>query len=600
MKKTLLRKAAFFVLPFLVGGSLVACGGNAPTSGTIPTDPSVGPQPVPKTDSEKAMDNFLNKIKDGNYTITSDNLVSSFYSRDLVMYDYDASIHEAKDQGFMSVDNETFQLSLANEHPLDYILFVDQGQAIDVVGTQSLNYLINNPWDYWTNSDPSKPFDYSSTSVQVKQSISQFVVLGEMAAMTISDMELVFDSVDVNSATLKATYCPSSPTEKIPLNLAITFGDAKYNQDMANWTKDPNRNYPSDIGKTSWTNNMVSLFEGVLKTNDLKDYVPLMTSASYACVINSQLYSEEGIVEVRDYHGTAEDAKNYKNLLEDNNFYKVTVDGVETYRKFLRAKPDNPIFQVFADLSVNSDDNGVTLRVNSTYNRQYLHSIDALNKLITPKSFPALPETDNIADFVMFNSPFEGQESWDYLYNFDLESLFVIQYKDLNVMKKYVSDYIGALTEVGFKNTPSSPNIYHLIDQTSDRKFQYVFYDDGTVHLVFANEAFLNPTKVTGEINEVFPVISSDNIYYCRDNAMLQKIKRGQNWTHYYDLVYLFDSEADATTFYNSYLSSVASNPDYKKNTEQSDLTYDNTTNGNRIVFFSQIGNRVDLMFGIK
>ena len=599
MKKTLLHKLAFITLPFLVGGSLVACGGNAPTSGTIPTDPSVGPQPVPQTDSEKAMDNFINKIKDGNYTVTTDNLVSSFYSRNLVIYDYAQSVAQAKDQGVMSVNYETFQLSLENEQPLNYILFVDQGEAIDVVGAKSLNYMVENAWDYWTNSDPSKPFDYTSTSLEVKQSVAYFSVLGEMAAMTVSDMELVFDSVDVNSATLKATYCPSSPTEKIDINIAITFGDAKSNQDMLDWINNPNRNYPSDVGKSGWTKNMVSLFEGVLKTADLKNYVPLMKSASYACVINEELYSNEGIVEIRDYHGTADDAQNYKNLLEENNFYKIGVDGVETYRKFLRAKPDNPVFQVFADLSVNSDDNGVTLRVNITYNRQYLHSIAALNNLITPKSFPELPETDNIADFVMFNSPFEGQEAWDYLYNFDLETLFAIEYKDLTAMQKYVSDYVKALVDAGFKNSSSNPNIYHLIDQTSDRKFQYNFHDDGTVYLVFTNEAFLNPTKVVGEINAVFPVVSGDNIYYCKDIAMLQKIKRGQVWTNYYEIVYLFDTEDDATTFYNAYLATVKADSDYKLNPEESDLTYDNVNNGNRIVF-RNAANRVNLYFCIK
>ena len=80
--------------------------------------------------SEQAMENFLNKLEEGNYTMNVEGyLKTTAYSRDLVYFDYAEDNYT--DLAVMSVNNETFQAAL-KYGGLENVRFLTVGQAIDV------------------------------------------------------------------------------------------------------------------------------------------------------------------------------------------------------------------------------------------------------------------------------------------------------------------------------------------------------------------------------------------------------------------------------------------------------------------------------------
>jgi hypothetical protein len=115
--------------------------------------------------SEKAMDSFLNKISEGNYTISSKGfLTTSVYSKDLVWFDYAEDIYD--DFTVMSVDNESFQATL-KEDGLEEVAYVSEGKAIDAASSRLLNYWLEdevsegNIYNLFYN-DPDNPLVFVS------------------------------------------------------------------------------------------------------------------------------------------------------------------------------------------------------------------------------------------------------------------------------------------------------------------------------------------------------------------------------------------------------------------------------------------------------
>ena len=591
----------------LLCGLLTACNGGG---SSIPSDPSVGPtssssessSSEQKSDTQKAIDNFIAKIKDGNYTITAPNLVTSVYSKDLMMLEYDESVQGAKDEGVMSVNNETFKLNLENAKLFDYLLFVDKGQAINVLDSLNLNYWINHGdfTDFWKHDEQATdPFRLYSTSKDVKKSIGQFYVIGELAVGTISNMVMEFDSVDVNTATITAKYVPGGKAEDIRID--ITFGDAKYDQRLVDWINDPNRQYPKDVGKTGWTTIIDTLIASETMSSNIKKYVPLAPFASYAVICNDATFLTDGYVMIHDYHATRANVDDYTAILEDSGFYKITMDGTDWYRMHLRSKEDNPDFEVFDDISVSYDD-GLTIIINAYYNRQTMHSFDTLNTYLKAKGFAELPaSSEAITEFEIINSPFEAQEDLMYLCNYDFVGRVILHYEDKDAMQQYINDYSAALEAKGFTlNETVSELRYDYANLSSAKMFKCYDNEDGTFTLWFNNEVYLDPNTVLTEINEIFHEITMDNLSFVRDNRTYQRLKKGETWTHYYDVGYVFPDSDTAKAFFEAYDELYSTSPDYKKNEGwQKNFPVYDKNDGNQ-VSYTYSGNIVNFWFAIK
>ena len=582
-----MKKQSKLLLVCACGMLLTACGNS---SSSLSPDPSVGPQPapssssaesssLPESDSEKAMKNFYAKIKDGNYTITSERSVVSVYSRDVAMIEYDPSIAGAKNEGVISANNETFVVNLeAPGNIFDYIRFVDQGPTIDVAGEILPNHWFasGDVWDFWQHDDTKPAFEFYSLNADVKKAISEYYVLGELDALTIKDMHLVFDSVDVNTAQIKAKYIKDSGTSKmtpVDITIDITFGGAKFDQRLVDWVNDPDRQYPADVGKIgNWGTLIDTLLASELMVSDFKTYCPVMPFASYAVICNSDTFLSDGYAYIHDYHAKEENVGEYIELLENNAFYKVTMDGQDWYRKHMRTKSDNAIFEVFSDIHVFYDDNGVSLIVNAYYNRQTLHGFDPVNNLIKGKGFPELDPNVPATDYEFFNSPFEGQENKMYFYNYDTTLIGTFTYDDANAFNAYVASYCQALEAAGFVRGPDKDIIvYSKGDTANERKIIMEQVNDNTSKFFFTNEVYVNPDQAIGRVNDAgFPTMTADHILNVQDHTVNRYLTGGEKWDVYYAMDFAFDTAEETSATGTAYIQALEDNPNFIKNEEES------------------------------
>ena len=106
-----MKSLKYLVIPFIIMCLiLTACKGKEPAA----------------VDSEKAMDNFLAKISEGNYTIDAPFVKATAFSKDLVYFEYEDERYT--DYAVMSVNDEVFQANLT-ESGLGEVKFVQEGQA---------------------------------------------------------------------------------------------------------------------------------------------------------------------------------------------------------------------------------------------------------------------------------------------------------------------------------------------------------------------------------------------------------------------------------------------------------------------------------------
>ena len=560
------------ILTAFCGLLATSCGGGGSSSGTSESSTSESQSSEAssheETPTETAMKNFYKKIQNGNYTITSPRSVISVYSRDVLMVKYDPSIESAKDEGVISANNETFKLNIENQGQLfDYLVFLDQGPAIDVIGSLLPNYWFagGNVWDYWEHTDGKSDFEYFSNNAAVKSAIAQYYVLGELEAMTVKDMHLTFDSVDVGSATITAVYIENSGTPKqkaVNITMDITFGNVDYDQRLVDWVNDPNRQYPKNIGETgNWGNDIDTLVSSQLLQRDFRTYAPIAPFVSYAVVCNANTYLvQDNFVRIHDYHATEQNVAEYGEFLENNEFYKVTIDGQDWYRKHMRTKSDNHIYQVFDDINVSYDGNGLTLILKATYNRQILHGFEPFNALIEAQEFPELDSTVALTSSEFINSPFEGQEDRIYFNNFDMAANATFTYEDKTAFEAYIGNYSQVLEEAGFVRGPDKDMVvYSKSTQLKCKKVIMAEIDDNTSTFYFTNENYVNPDQAVGDVNANFPAlgISNDYLEYVQDHAINWYLTKGVLYDHYYYFDYKLDSPDDVVTTGNAYMQAL-------------------------------------------
>ena len=566
-------------------GLLAACSGgngggssNPSTGPTSGSDPSSSVTPAPESDAEKAMKNFYKKIENGNYTITTPRSVASIYSRDILMIQYDPSIESAKDEGVMSVNNETFSVNIENKGQIyNYIRFVDQGPAIDVIGSYLPNYWFakQNVWEYWQHDDTKPATEFYSTNKDVKAAIGQYYVLGELEAMTVTNMHIAFDSIDVNKATISAVYIENSGTpdqKKVDMTIDITFGNVAYDQRLLDWVNDPNRQYPQDIGKSgNWGNDIDTMIASQLMERDFKTYMPIAPFVSYAVVSNINRYLvQDNFVKIHDYHATKENVADYEEFLENNEFYKVTVDGKDWYRKHMRTKSDNHIYQVFDDINVSYDGNGLTIILKAYYNRTILHGFEPFNELITAQEFPELDSTVALTGAEFINSPFEGQEDRIYFNNFDLDAIATFSYADKTAFEQYIGKYSDLLETAGFTKGPDKDMVvYSKSTQLTCKTVIMAEIDDNTSKFYFTNENYVKPDVAIADINAKFPAVSADGLQYVQDHAINWYLTHGVLYDKYYFCDYRLNSPDDVVTIGNAYIQALV-DAGFIKNEEES------------------------------
>ena len=170
--------AVICVLSLLLSG----CSGNtAPETNTETPQSEMSNAEI----SEQAMDNFLAKLSEGNYTMDAPGfLKTQVQSKDLITFDYQDDLHE--DFVVMSVNNESFQ-GYPDGDKLNEVTFIGEGNAL----TAAENRLPNqwnggmaqgNIYNLFYN-DQEEPLTFVSYEDIVKDTMKSFVGYSDNAGL---------------------------------------------------------------------------------------------------------------------------------------------------------------------------------------------------------------------------------------------------------------------------------------------------------------------------------------------------------------------------------------------------------------------------------
>ena len=560
-----MKSIKYLLIPVIVLCLLLtACKGKTPSDdGTAPS-------------SEQAMENFLNKLEEGNYTMNVEGyLKTTAYSRDLVYFDY--AEDDYTDQAVMSVNYETFQAALKNGG-VENVRFLTEGQAIDVAKEKLVSSWLDlsegNIWNLFYN-DQEEPLKFVSYDDYLKDNVRKLVGNRETSLRLMHEVYLIMDKEDPTVVHIQSEVDDDvvARIDYDNIDIVITFGDAEGNAAAEAWMKDPV--YPE--ARTGWTEDDAFIFNSVLMTNNGDEIIPFPSFASYALTNDGQNFLMEDEITLRDSHASEEDVQNYIASLLAAGFTEVkekAQDGNELtyYRRMLREE-----YQCYASLAVDYD-NGFNLKGRKYYDCPTYDDLAAVNELIKACGFPELPASDAITSVSATNRANATIESWLYLFDYDLALYVDIPCEDEAVLKAYLEDYSQALQNAGFYSTDKDEtdtqedainlmkeankptNLKAMLGLEPDEMmatanefadFRYHF-EDGKVTLLFKAEHYYTPEETSAMIAAAgFPQITfHDNEYFSsRDMKKFVKVVRGKDAKSYVSVNQTFANTAEAETF---------------------------------------------------
>ena len=594
MKKSLV----IFSTALLLGGTLVGC--------------NKGEDKKPLTPSEKVMNKFISKIKDGGYTIDSEKATFSVYSKDLMMVHYSAATELAKDFGSMSIYNkefkmyETFQVNLENPGDIfDYVVFKDKGRMIDVQSNQLLNYWITatkgNIWAAWKSTQD--PLQYKTSEMVVRKSIGVFYTMGTSQLGSINNMTLTFSDDTISEAHLTFDYNEGTPEIKHG-DIHITLGgQIAYDQRLVDWMNNSERKYPTPISE-GWNSTYQSLIFYELHTANTK-YAPVVPFGSYASIpVEDYLMDMDGFARIHDYHAKKSNIQDYANVLLENDFLPFEGKGPNCYYKHMRTKADDPGFMAYSLINLSYDD-GLNIDIYGYYNRQIISSLDELNSIITLRNFPAFEESDAITSFNGFNSPFEGTEGLSYFNTFETDGMYYFHYEDANAIDAYIDAYETKLVDAGFvkDETILTDDHYELL--TTEGLARILIYpkDGENVHMKISFERYVNPILGIYTINNLgFPEITDDNLLCIHDITKYTNLSsQGANWDLFYEISYEFEDADTALVAFNNYISAIESSGQFQPGQSQQsrDISYE-SLDGKLVIQGDNLGKTLNFWFGAE
>ena len=536
-----MKSLKYFVIPFIITCLfLSACKGKEPAT----------------PDSEKAMDNFLAKIAEGNYTIDAPFLKATAYSKDLVYFDYEDELYT--DYAVMSVNDEVFQASLT-EGGLEDLKFVQEGQALDAASKKLVNYWMDddvsqgNIYNLFYNIQ-EEPLKFVSYEDVVKQSLLPYMGYNEMALGKTEEVYVEFDAEDPTTAHITAVI-EDDEVARIyydDIDITITFGNAEVNAAADAWMKAPA--YPA--ARTEWTPEDEFIFDSVFFQGYGEDAVPFPTFASYALTLDTENYIWDDEVSIRDSHATEADATAYRETLLQNGFTEVKEtadDGTEKtcYRRLLREA-----YKCYDSIEVEYD-NGVNITAKKYYDFPVYDNLDAINAEITKYGYTPLPASDAVTSFYGKDKAVEQTESWLYFFDYDIVLYVDVDYEDYDAVMTYLADYEKTLADASFvpgTTDEDGEEIDYYESEDGTKSFRYHFDADGGLQLLFKAEKMLSASEVESMISAAgFPVIDLKDPAFGRDLRKYAKARTDQDMNIYLAFNQSFATVDEAGAFFDAY-----------------------------------------------
>lgn len=318
-------------------------------------------------DSEKAMENFLAKLEEGNYVIDAkDYLKTTVSSRDQVTFEYAEDIYT--DFAVMSVNNETFQ-GVLTDNGIEDVVFYGEGQAIDAASRKLPNYWMDesvsdgNIWNLFYNIQ-EEPLKFMSHEDIVKQTVISLVGYGQNALGLMEDVYLTLDKEDPTTARIQAVVNDDMVARVFydDIDLEIVFGKAESNPIADAWMEAPV--YPE--GRTEWNETDEFIFNSVFLPGYGLEAIPFPAFASYALKVDEENFVDDDAVYIRDHQASESDMAEYIDTLLADGFEEVRdidEEGNEKtyYRKLLRED-----FNCYSSIELEYDD-GVSMTAKKHY-----------------------------------------------------------------------------------------------------------------------------------------------------------------------------------------------------------------------------------------
>ncbi len=514
-----------------------------------------GCQGSPKeADSEKAMNNFLQKIEEGNYTIEAkDYLKTTVSSRDQASFEYVEDIYN--DFVVMSLNNETFQAFL-NGDQLEELQYLGEGQAIEAAKKRLPNGWVDladgNIWNLFYNIQ-EEPLKFVSYEDAVKQSLASMVGYGENSVRLMHEVYVILDKEDPTLVKVQAEMDEDlvARINYDDIDLEIRFGNTTSNALADAWVKNPV--YPA--ARDAWNETDEFIFNSVFLPEYGLEAIPFPAFASYALTVDGENFVWDDEVKIRDAHASEQDMAAYAAKLLQNGFSEVTEtaeDGTAKtcYRKLLREA-----YKCYSSIELEYD-NGVSMTAKKYYDFPKYDTLEGINEAITKIGYPALPDTENFTTCQATDRAVEMTESWLYFFDYDLGLYADFECKDLEEAKAYVDAYVATLMDKGFTIVSSNEDgeeVDYYQSENGFYSFRYKF-DENMLNTFFKSERYITAEETEKMISEAgFPKIDLHELISTRDMRMFQKSRYGRDMKAYIAVSQEFESAEKAEAFLSAY-----------------------------------------------
>ena len=508
--------------------------------------------------SEKAMENFLQKLG-GNYMIESAGfLKTSAYSKDLVVFDY-ADDDAYNDFAVMGVNDEVFRAFLDADGVKD-VSYIGEGDAVTAASSRLLNYWLDaaegNIYNLFYN-DTEEPLQFVSYEDAVKKSVASFCGYGDNAIQKMHEVYLTLDAEDPSSAQIMAVV-DDDPVARIyfdDVDVKVTFGEAEPDARAEAWMHSPV--YPE--ARTAWDDSDIFIFNSVFLPGYGEDVIPFPPFASYALLLNDQDFVHEDQVEMRDPHATEDDVKNYAALLEENGFEKTEEDGETFYRRLLREET-----KCYTSVAL-AYNNGMDLIARKHYDFPTYDGLGAVNEKIAERNYRALPETDVLTDLHATDRASESTESWMYFYTYDMMLYVDAHFDDYEAAVGYLDAYAEELQEKDgytpvyvIDEEDGEIDYYSSPDGSQSFRYHFSEEDEETVTLLFKAEQFVTAPEAEARLAEAgFPAIDLAAADSLRDHTKFYKTQYGLTYKTVLTISLPFESSEKAEAFLDEYVAAL-------------------------------------------
>lgn len=579
MKNTLFKRIGVFGVPFLLIGLLAACNGKKPTSSSSsePSDP-------PHVISEKAMENFLDKIDKESYTIVGiDGILTTAYTdQNMITWFYEPGATHYDDHFAVTVNDETFFGYIDNDkQSLEEISFIDKitaARAYESYLPTAFNSNAVSGGNIWSvfHNDPTEPLLF-----HVAQKVKAYEILCRFCGVLdpqsdparMSQVTMEFDDVDVNNATFKFQYAtdPKTSEEK---TITITFGGpVRTSSYVLDWVNNPNREYPKAIGETGvwpnkWKVDISSTFKMGIKVGEVGpdvDPMPCDTIFSYATNSNDATCAYDGYFTVHDYNSGIAEANHYMVTLLDNDYeIELNTDNVMVLKSpVIRQREDcaGNISEMRSYITIEVND-GLVITARRYYTSTTIVGREAVNdflQLSSTKYIP-LPDDSNITGWVGVEHNLAGYENYLCTYDVTNFTYVYLTYTDATAMDTYLNNYLASLVTANYVH--NDDDTYSLEGLEGRTVVKVYSNTDGVATIYFHNFKFVEPADLNAELlaNDL-PQLDTTKVQTIQDLKDYYNVRTGGGFKHYYYVQFEFDSYDDAAAFESAYGTTLMGDP---------------------------------------